>query len=185
MPDTSRAVPLCGSAAAACRDAHSAAGAAPPPGTRPCIRRCGGCSINRCRKWPWASGSSDVKPNRVLLPQIPAKKAAAVDDAEISDMVSAAAKGDGAAWDALVQRFGGLVWSVTRAYRLSPADSADVFQTTLASSSARRACSAARTRSAETSSSAFPPSPGPTRPAPGFAPLPRRITGRAATALPS
>lgn len=53
-----------------------------------------------------------------------------MDDAEISDLVSAAAKGDGASWDALVQRFGGLVWSVTRAYRLSPADAADVFQTT-------------------------------------------------------
>ncbi len=53
-----------------------------------------------------------------------------MEDAEISDMVSAAAKGDEAGWDALVQRYSGLVWSVTRAYRLSPADSADVFQTT-------------------------------------------------------
>ena len=56
-----------------------------------------------------------------------------MDDAEISDvsgMVGAAAKGDGAAWDALVHRYGGLVWSVTRGYRLSPADAADVFQTT-------------------------------------------------------
>jgi RNA polymerase sigma factor (sigma-70 family) len=65
-----------------------------------------------------------------LLPQIPGKKAAAVDDAEISDMVSAAAKGDGAAWDALVHRYSGLIWSVTRGYRLSAADAADVFQTT-------------------------------------------------------
>ena len=53
-----------------------------------------------------------------------------MDDAEISDMVSAAAKGDGTAWEALVQRYSGLVWSVTRAYRLSAADAADVFQTT-------------------------------------------------------
>ena len=55
------------------------------------------------------------------------------DDAEISDVsdvVGAAAKGDGAAWDALVHRYSGLVWSVTRGYRLSPADAADVFQTT-------------------------------------------------------
>lgn len=53
-----------------------------------------------------------------------------MDDAEISDMVSAAAKGDRAGWEALVQRYSGLVWAVTRGYRLSPADSADVFQTT-------------------------------------------------------
>jgi RNA polymerase sigma factor (sigma-70 family) len=53
-----------------------------------------------------------------------------VEDAEISDMVSAAAKGDRAGWDALVQRYSGLVWAVTRGYRLSLADSADVFQTT-------------------------------------------------------
>jgi RNA polymerase sigma factor (sigma-70 family) len=45
-------------------------------------------------------------------------------------MVSAAAKGDRAGWEALVQRYSGLVWAVTRGYRLSPADSADVFQTT-------------------------------------------------------
>ncbi len=53
-----------------------------------------------------------------------------MDDAEISDMVSAAAKGDGSSWEALVHRYSGLVWSVTRAYRLSAADAADVFQTT-------------------------------------------------------
>jgi RNA polymerase sigma factor (sigma-70 family) len=53
-----------------------------------------------------------------------------VEHIEVSDMVSAAAKGDRAGWDALVQRYSGLVWSVTRGYRLSPADAADVFQTT-------------------------------------------------------
>ena len=41
-----------------------------------------------------------------------------------------AADGDKAAWQALVQRFSGLVWSITRAYRLSRADAADVSQTT-------------------------------------------------------
>lgn len=86
-----------------------------------------------CQQVPkngWAPRSSNVKLNMAFAAAETGKKAAAVDDAEISDLVSAAAKGDGASWDALVQRFGGLVWSVTRAYRLSPADAADVFQTT-------------------------------------------------------
>jgi RNA polymerase sigma factor (sigma-70 family) len=46
------------------------------------------------------------------------------------DLAVAAAGGDGAAWKALVERFSGLIWSVTRAYRLGSADAADVFQTT-------------------------------------------------------
>jgi RNA polymerase sigma factor (sigma-70 family) len=45
-------------------------------------------------------------------------------------MVTAAADGDSAAWNALVLRFSGLVWAVTRAHRLPSADAADVFQTT-------------------------------------------------------
>jgi RNA polymerase sigma factor (sigma-70 family) len=48
----------------------------------------------------------------------------------LSELVKAAADGDSAAWEALVERFSGLVWSITRAYRLSPADAADVSQTT-------------------------------------------------------
>jgi RNA polymerase sigma factor (sigma-70 family) len=46
------------------------------------------------------------------------------------DLAEAAARGDEAAWKALVERFSGLIWSVTRAYRLGSADAADVFQTT-------------------------------------------------------
>jgi RNA polymerase sigma factor (sigma-70 family) len=46
------------------------------------------------------------------------------------DLVRAAAAGDSAAWDALVRRFGGLLWSVCRDHRLSDADAADVFQLT-------------------------------------------------------
>jgi RNA polymerase sigma factor (sigma-70 family) len=53
-----------------------------------------------------------------------------VDQADIGRMVNAAADGDGDAWGVLVQRFSGLVWAVTRAYRLPSADAADVFQTT-------------------------------------------------------
>jgi RNA polymerase sigma factor (sigma-70 family) len=53
-----------------------------------------------------------------------------VADFEASDLVTAARRGDKASWEALVYRYSGLVWSVARGYRLSSADSADVFQTT-------------------------------------------------------
>jgi RNA polymerase sigma factor (sigma-70 family) len=46
------------------------------------------------------------------------------------DLVAAAARGDDAAWKALVEQFSGLIWSVTRAYRLGSADAADVFGVT-------------------------------------------------------
>lgn len=49
---------------------------------------------------------------------------------EIAGLVRAAARGDGAAWTAIVEHFSGLVWAITRGYRLGSADAADVFQTT-------------------------------------------------------
>ncbi len=48
------------------------------------------------------------------------------DPTTVTRMVSAAASGDHRAWDALVDEFGGLVWSIARAHRLSDADAADV-----------------------------------------------------------
>jgi RNA polymerase sigma factor (sigma-70 family) len=50
-------------------------------------------------------------------------------DAGVSELVGAAAKGDQRAWQELVERFSGLVWSVARAYGLSETDAADVVQT--------------------------------------------------------
>jgi RNA polymerase sigma factor (sigma-70 family) len=47
----------------------------------------------------------------------------------LSELVHAAADGDQRAWEALVGRFNGLVWSVARAHGLSRADAADVSQT--------------------------------------------------------
>ncbi len=44
------------------------------------------------------------------------------------DLVAAAAGGDEAAWEQLVDRFSPLVWSVTRAFRLDHDTSCDVFQ---------------------------------------------------------
>ncbi|HYK68410.1 MAG TPA: sigma-70 family RNA polymerase sigma factor [Streptosporangiaceae bacterium] len=49
---------------------------------------------------------------------------------EIGVLVRAAAGGDSAAWKAIVEHFSGLVWAITRGYRLGPPDAADVFQTT-------------------------------------------------------
>jgi RNA polymerase sigma factor (sigma-70 family) len=53
-----------------------------------------------------------------------------VTDEDTGSLVTAAAAGDKAAWQALVERFSGLVWSIARAHRLSRADAADVSQTT-------------------------------------------------------
>jgi len=50
--------------------------------------------------------------------------------ADAAEMVCAAALGESAAWDALVERYARLVWSVARAFGLSDADAADVSQTT-------------------------------------------------------
>lgn len=48
----------------------------------------------------------------------------------VSGLVEAAARGDQAAWNALVDRYNGLVWSVARGFGLSATDAADVAQTT-------------------------------------------------------
>lgn len=47
----------------------------------------------------------------------------------VGGLVAAAAEGDTAAWEALVGRYGGLVWGVARALGLDAADAADVSQT--------------------------------------------------------
>jgi RNA polymerase sigma factor (sigma-70 family) len=53
----------------------------------------------------------------------------AVEHGGAGSLVKAAGGGDAAAWEALVESFSGLVWSIARGYRLSSADAADVFQT--------------------------------------------------------
>jgi RNA polymerase sigma factor (sigma-70 family) len=49
------------------------------------------------------------------------------DDA--ASLIRRAADGDQHAWDALVDRYSGLLWSIARSYRLRDADAADVLQT--------------------------------------------------------
>ncbi len=48
----------------------------------------------------------------------------------VTALAQAAARGDQHAWDQLVEQFGGLVWAVTRGYRLADAEAEDVFQVT-------------------------------------------------------
>lgn len=46
-----------------------------------------------------------------------------------TELVLAAAGGEQSAWEELVDRYAGLVWSVVRAHRMAHADAADVVQT--------------------------------------------------------
>jgi RNA polymerase sigma factor (sigma-70 family) len=48
----------------------------------------------------------------------------------VAELVGAAIAGEAAAWNAIVDRFAGLVWAIARRHRLSAADAADVSQTT-------------------------------------------------------
>ena len=52
------------------------------------------------------------------------------DDAELVQVVTQARAGENAAWETLIERFGGLVAAIARRCRLSDADVAEVSQTT-------------------------------------------------------
>ncbi|MGH3277619.1 MAG: RNA polymerase sigma factor [Trebonia sp.] len=45
-------------------------------------------------------------------------------------LVRRAASGDPQAWECLIERYGRLIWSITRDFKLVESDAADVFQTT-------------------------------------------------------
>jgi len=49
---------------------------------------------------------------------------------DVGVLVRSAARGDASAWAALVEHFGGLVWSIARAHRRGAADAEEVFQIT-------------------------------------------------------
>lgn len=49
---------------------------------------------------------------------------------EIRSLLSAASRGDQAAWNAIVREFSSLLWSIARGYRLDPVDASDVVQMT-------------------------------------------------------
>jgi RNA polymerase sigma factor (sigma-70 family) len=50
------------------------------------------------------------------------------DDPSVTELVTRARTGDKQAWDALVERYAPLVWSICARYRLTPADTADASQ---------------------------------------------------------
>lgn len=49
---------------------------------------------------------------------------------DLAPTIAAAVAGDQVAWNRIVERFAGLVWTVARGFRLSAADAADVSQVT-------------------------------------------------------
>jgi RNA polymerase sigma factor (sigma-70 family) len=50
--------------------------------------------------------------------------------APLGELMAGAAEGEQAAWEAIVERFSALVWSIARSFRLSSAEAGDVAQTT-------------------------------------------------------
>jgi RNA polymerase sigma factor (sigma-70 family) len=48
----------------------------------------------------------------------------------VGELLELAAAGDRAAWDALVERYEGLLWAIARSHRLDEASASDVVQTT-------------------------------------------------------
>src|SRR3954470_3650122 len=53
-----------------------------------------------------------------------------MEPAEVTMLVHRAAKGDPAAWNAIVDEYAGLLWSVVRGFRLNEAQAVDAVQTT-------------------------------------------------------
>ncbi|HYH26478.1 MAG TPA: sigma-70 family RNA polymerase sigma factor [Blastococcus sp.] len=53
-----------------------------------------------------------------------------MEPAEVTVLVHRAAEGDSEAWNAIVDEYAGLLWSVVRGFRLNDAQAADVVQTT-------------------------------------------------------
>ncbi len=76
---------------------------------------------------PGRTGAADT-PNRG--PGAPAQKDAEPvrDDPVVADLVTGARNGDKQAWDALVERYSPLIWSLCRRYRLGNADTEDAGQ---------------------------------------------------------
>jgi RNA polymerase sigma factor (sigma-70 family) len=77
----------------------------------PPMRRCHGGPAHRGTSAPTRTGGDPVRDNPVVI-----------------DLVTRAATGDKQAWDALVERFSPLIWSICRKHRLTDADAEDVGQ---------------------------------------------------------
>jgi RNA polymerase sigma factor (sigma-70 family) len=53
-----------------------------------------------------------------------------VAESDIARLVKRAAAGEPRAWERLIDKYGRLIWSITREFNLAESDAADVFQTT-------------------------------------------------------
>lgn len=60
----------------------------------------------------------------------PARAGDGIADFDAVRLVRRAANGDPQAWESLVHKYGRLIWSITRDFKLVDGDAADVFQTT-------------------------------------------------------
>jgi RNA polymerase sigma factor (sigma-70 family) len=60
----------------------------------------------------------------------PSERGVDISALSLTSLVERVRQGDAAAWNAIVDRFAGLVWGVARRHRLSASDAADVSQTT-------------------------------------------------------
>src|SRR6185437_15107217 len=77
----------------------------------------------------WPSSTSGHVRHRGRGPVHPRGEAAAMrDDSPTADLVLRARKGDSDAWDALVERFAPLIWSICHRYSLGRADAEDIGQ---------------------------------------------------------
>jgi RNA polymerase sigma factor (sigma-70 family) len=61
---------------------------------------------------------------------VPANSKERSEQRSTTELVKAAAEGDSRAWDAIVERYAGMVWAVGRGCGLSASDAAEVSQTT-------------------------------------------------------
>jgi RNA polymerase sigma factor (sigma-70 family) len=62
--------------------------------------------------------------------EVPGNVGSGVADLDATRLVRRAANGDPRAWEGLVDKYGRLIWSITRDFKLVESDAADVFQTT-------------------------------------------------------
>jgi RNA polymerase sigma factor (sigma-70 family) len=100
-------------------------GTVPGPPARAALCRSGGAAVDGL------PGSGRRARRRLLhrLLAAPAAMTATMVAMTPAELVTAAASGESAAWDALVNRYTGLLWSVARGFRLDQADAADAVQT--------------------------------------------------------
>ena len=73
----------------------------------------------------WPDNGSDMKAEPIMM----CKERRVRDNPSVAELVSQARNGDKHAWNALIELYAPLVWSICRRYRLDRADAEDVGQT--------------------------------------------------------